>query len=82
MPHPSLHKRKYPPSPVPAGAVWITAGQVRARYGGKSAAWLDEKVKTDPAFPKPDYFGTRLRHFNLAKLEKYERLCASEEDAR
>jgi hypothetical protein len=79
MPHPPIHKQKCPPTPVPAGATWITGGQVRARYGGKSNTWLDEKVKTEPAFPRPHYFGTRLRHFNLAKLEEYERSCVAEE---
>jgi len=34
--------------------------------------WLWRKVKFDPAFPKPTYFGTRMM-FSVAELNAYER---------
>jgi hypothetical protein len=63
----------------PAGAVWISAQQVLARYGGRSEMWLnrklygDKKTKPDPDFPKPGYSG-RLRFFKLAELDNYDKL--------
>jgi hypothetical protein len=62
----------------PTGAVWISARQVLARYGGRSEMWLnrklygDKKTKPDPDFPKPGYSG-RLRFFKLAELDHYDR---------
>ena len=66
----------------PAGAVWISAQQVLARYGGRSEMWLVRKLNKklkgkdnpafDPDFPEPGYSG-RLRFFNLAELERYDR---------
>ena len=72
----------------PAGAVWISAQQVLARYGGRSEMWLnrklngDKKTKPDPDFPKPGYSG-RLRFFRLDELEKYEKekvACGAREE--
>jgi predicted DNA-binding transcriptional regulator AlpA len=63
--------------PVPPGAVWITVGQLRVRYGGMSNAWVDQKILNDPAFPKPHYFGSKLRFFNLSEVEAFERHCAA-----
>jgi hypothetical protein len=66
----------------PAGAVWISAQQVLARYGGRSPMWLERKLAEkvsgkdnpafDPDFPKPSYSG-RLRFWRLDELEKYDR---------
>ena len=65
------------PAPVPtSSARYISAPQVLERYGGRSHMWLVRKIQTDPRFPKPTYFG-RLRFFELAELEAYERACAA-----
>ena len=61
------------PKPLPPDAVWATALQVRARYGGASDMWIYRKLKNDPDFPKPSYDG-RLMLFNVAELESYDRL--------
>jgi hypothetical protein len=45
---------------VPPGAIYISAPQVCDRYGGVSHMWLERKLKNDPEFPHPKYFG-RLR---------------------
>jgi predicted DNA-binding transcriptional regulator AlpA len=61
-----------PAKPVPADAVWMTSNQVCARYGGKSHMWLWRKIKRDPAFPKPVYFG-RMMMFSVAEQDDYDR---------
>jgi predicted DNA-binding transcriptional regulator AlpA len=62
--------RKMPP--VPPGAVYISAPQVCARYGGRSHMWLERMLQNDEDFPRPEYFG-RLRFFKISALEEYER---------
>jgi hypothetical protein len=42
-----------------------------------SNAWVDQKILNDPAFPKPHYFGSKLRFFNLSEVEAFERHCAA-----
>lgn len=61
---------------VPPGAVWITAKQLCARYGGRSLMWLWRKLRDDADFPKAVYFG-RLQFFNVEDMEAYERRCAA-----
>jgi hypothetical protein len=63
-------------SPVPAGAIYISAAQLRARYGNVSHMWVERRLQNDPAFPKPIYFG-RLRFWAIAELEQYERNAAA-----
>jgi hypothetical protein len=60
------------PSPVPPGAVWITAKQVCERYGGRSLMWLWRKLRDEPTFPRPTYFG-RIQFFSVEAVEAYER---------
>jgi hypothetical protein len=62
---------KQPPKPVPPDAVWISATQLRNRFGARSSMWLVRKLKNDSDFPRPTYFG-RLMFFEIAKLEEYE----------
>lgn len=68
LPAPAKQKLIAPP----AGAVWISAKQVLARYGGRSDMWLVRKLKADADFPKPAYSG-RLRFFRLDELEAYDK---------
>jgi hypothetical protein len=62
------------PVPIPTDALWISARQVRARYGGRSHMWLVRKIQNDPNFPPPTYFG-RLQFFKPASLDDYDRDC-------
>jgi hypothetical protein len=78
LPPPKKQKLVAPP----AGAVWISAQQVLARYGGRSEMWLVRKLNEkingknnpafDPDFPKPSYSG-RLRFFRLDELDQYDK---------
>jgi hypothetical protein len=63
---------KHAPVPIPPDAVWISAKQLLARYGGRSEMWLNRKLKMDKDFPRPGYSG-RLRFFRIDELEKYEK---------
>jgi hypothetical protein len=60
------------PVPVPAGAVYLSAQQLLARYGGRSEMWLNRKLTMEADFPRPMYSG-RLRFFRLDELEQYEK---------
>ena len=50
---------------------YLTAGQVRVRYGSCSHMWLIRRMQ-DSGFPAPTYFG-RLRFWRLSDLELWER---------
>jgi hypothetical protein len=77
---------KQAPVIPPPDAIWISAKQVRARYGNRSAMWLVRKLKEkmngkdnpafDPDFPHPTYFG-RLMFFKIAELDQYEKRKAA-----
>ena len=41
-------------------------------YGGMSKMWLWRRVKNDPKFPKPRYFG-RLQLYSVEELNNYDR---------
>jgi hypothetical protein len=58
--------------PAPRDAIWLTAAQVRARYGGLSDMWLWTKNRNDASFPKPIYQG-RLRLYSVQELDAYDR---------
>jgi hypothetical protein len=61
---------------APAGAVWIPATAVLARYGGRSHMWLVRRLQNDPGFPRFARFG-RLRFWRVAELDSYDRACAT-----
>jgi hypothetical protein len=63
---------KQAPVPIPPDAVWISAKQVLARFGGRSEMWLNRKLTMEAGFPRPMYSG-RLRFFRLDELEQYEK---------
>src|ERR1019366_4546840 len=50
---------------------YLTAGQVRVRYGSCSHMWLIRRMQ-DSGFPAPAYFGRR-RFWRLSDLESWER---------
>jgi hypothetical protein len=69
------------PIPVPADATWGDAIQVLRRYGNRSRMWLERKLKNDPEFPKPTYFG-RMRFWKVVELDAYDRVCEARTRAR
>jgi predicted DNA-binding transcriptional regulator AlpA len=50
---------------------WLSAAQVRQRYGGVSHMWIERRLD-DPTFPRFVKFG-RLRFWDEAALERWER---------
>ena len=57
------------------GRKFITAKQLRTRWGDCSHMTIERKLKRDPNFPKP-YHLTRVRMFDVAEIETYERAAA------
>ena len=55
---------------------FLTARQLRKRYGNRSHMWVARRLKDDPDFPRPYYFG-QLRFFKLSDLEAWERQQAA-----
>jgi len=51
---------------------YLTAGQVRQRYGGRSAHWLVLR-KRDPSWPAPIIIGVRP-FWNPDSLDDFDRL--------
>lgn len=60
------------------GIVYITARQLRNRYGGVSHMWLERRMADDPKFPRPVYFGAR-RYWPISELEAWEREAAAKQ---
>ena len=52
---------------------YLTAGQVRARFGDASRMWLHRRLQKD-GFPSPVRFGGRTRHFRLSEVEAWEKM--------
>jgi hypothetical protein len=63
--------------PTPAGAVFIGIRQLQERWGGISHMTVERRLRDDPSFPKPRFFG-RLRFWKIADVEAYERACVVE----
>ena len=55
---------------------FLTSGQLRERYGGRSDMWLDRIMRSDRRFPRPIKIG-RYRFWDLAAVEQYERSVAA-----
>jgi predicted DNA-binding transcriptional regulator AlpA len=56
---------------------WVSARQLRRRYGGRSHMWVQRRLQFDPDFPKPIKIG-RLRFWDLDALEAYEQSRVAE----
>jgi hypothetical protein len=55
---------------------YLTAGQMRVRYGNRSEMFLTRIMQSDPAFPRPVMLG-RLRLWAIDEVEEYERALAA-----
>ena len=64
------------PRQPPSTAKYMDAAQLCERYGGVSFMWIERRLETDPDFPRPLKFG-RLRYFDIAQLEQWERKTAA-----
>jgi predicted DNA-binding transcriptional regulator AlpA len=51
---------------------YLTAKQVRERYGNRSEMWLWRKLKHDSTFPRPLVMGRNVRLFDIAALDSYD----------
>jgi predicted DNA-binding transcriptional regulator AlpA len=60
-----------------ASEVFLTAPQVRQRYGNKSDMWLWRVLREEPEFPKPIVI-RKQRYFRLCDLIAYEDACRRE----
>jgi predicted DNA-binding transcriptional regulator AlpA len=58
--------------PSRAEKTYLTAMQLRKRYGGRSHMWIERRLLSDPTFPRPAYFG-RFRFWALDEIEAWER---------
>jgi predicted DNA-binding transcriptional regulator AlpA len=56
---------------APTDGGYLTAVQVRARYGGRSDMWLWRRLEADPHFPKPMRV-SGYRYWRLSELLKWE----------
>jgi hypothetical protein len=73
------HYEKQPPhgGHEPGGPRrYLTAPQLRERYGGRSEMWLERIMRRDANFPHPIRMG-RYRLWDLVALETYERSLAA-----
>jgi hypothetical protein len=64
-------KRDDPPSRIEKR--YLTAVQLRRRWGNCSHMFIERLLKSDPAMPRPVKFGARIRFFDLDLIEHYER---------
>jgi hypothetical protein len=53
--------------------IFLTAPQLRQRFGGKSDMWLWRLLREEPRFPKPLMI-RRNRYWRLSAIEAFERL--------
>lgn len=52
-------------------ATFISAAQLRDRFGGVSDMWIVRRLAADPDFPRPVYIGTR-RFWQVQSLVAWE----------
>ena len=70
------------PSENSATEHFLTARQVRERYGNASGMWLFRRERNDPSFPRPIIISGR-KLWRVSDLEAWERgLATKSEQAR
>ena len=60
--------------------VFLTARQVRARYGGRSDMWLWRLLRDEPEFSRPTYLREQ-RYWKVSDLLEWERSRSPKEEA-
>jgi predicted DNA-binding transcriptional regulator AlpA len=58
-------------SPPPADAAYMSASQVKARFGGVNDMWILRKTR-DAGFPAPRTFGSTTRYWTVADVIAWE----------
>jgi predicted DNA-binding transcriptional regulator AlpA len=58
-------------STFPADTEYLSAAQVKTRFGGVSDMWLHRRLK-EHGFPKPTTFGTLARYWRVSELVAWE----------
>jgi predicted DNA-binding transcriptional regulator AlpA len=59
-------------------STYLTAAQLRLRYGGASRMWLHRKLATDPSFPRPVNLGTTRRYWKRLDIEAWEAVAIAQ----
>lgn len=67
------------PSENSATEHFLTARQVRERYGNASGMWLFRRERNDPSFPRPIIISGR-KLWRVSDLEAWERGLATKSD--
>lgn len=52
--------------------VYLTARQLRDRWGGRSHMFIERLLKNDPTFPRPVRLGGAMRFWRLDEIEAWE----------
>ena len=52
---------------------FLTTAQLRERWGGVSHMFIERRLESDPNFPRPLKLGQRIRFYDLADIERWER---------
>jgi len=60
-----------------ASEIYLTAPQVRQRFGGKSDMWLWRMIRGEPRFPRPVVIRNQ-RYFRLSELVAFENTSKQE----
>jgi predicted DNA-binding transcriptional regulator AlpA len=57
---------------------FLTAAQLRERYGNVSHMWIERRLQRDPNFPRPIKLGgSSIRLWDVEAIEAYERAAVS-----
>jgi predicted DNA-binding transcriptional regulator AlpA len=54
------------------GRQYLDARQVRRRYGNRSEQWLRDVMAKDASFPRPRFFGGRIRLWLESELDAWD----------
>ena len=73
-----MYHEKRPPNAAhrPDFKRYLTAAQLRERYGGRSEMWIGRIIQRDGKFPRPIYIG-RFRFWAIDQIEAYERAAVA-----
>jgi predicted DNA-binding transcriptional regulator AlpA len=55
---------------------YLTAAQLRERYGGRSEMWIERIMQRDAKFPRPIRIG-RFRFWAVDEIEAFERAAGA-----
>jgi predicted DNA-binding transcriptional regulator AlpA len=62
---------------------YLTAKQLRARWGNCSHMFIERRLQRDPAFPRPRKLGgSSIRLWDIEEIESYERAAVARSASR